>query len=565
MLFLSIFAWIGGLADDAEGGESVKRWNGWGAEAVEFAVPPAAESYLTELVGPSARGPSVKFETLIGKVPASRLPHHPLVSTDPARRLLYARGHSLPDWIALRFGSVDTFPDGVARPGSEEEVEELLSFAAATGACLIPYGGGTSVVGHINPPRSNHRPVLTVSLERMRRMLELDESSRLALFETGASGPHLEAQLRARGFTLGHFPQSFEYSTLGGWIATRSSGQQSLYYGRIEDLFAGGRLIAPVGKLDMPPFPASAAGPDLREAVLGSEGRLGILTRAIVRISPLPESERFYALFFPDWGQAVAAVKAMVQERLSLSMLRLSDPVETNTSLALVGNERLVRLLNSLLRVRGLKEEKCLLFMGITGNEEQAKRIRRWALDIARSFYAVSVGRRMGGEWRKSRFKTPYLRNTLWDMGYAVDTLETAVTWGDLPAATQAILRSLRDGLTERGERVLAFAHISHVYMTGASIYVTYIFRLAPTAEETLFGWQALKRAATQAILAHGGTISHQHGVGLDHRPWLEAEKGSLGLKSLWALTQTFDPQGIMNPGKLFEISKQRGRDEKAL
>lgn len=533
----------------------MKRWNGWGSERVEFSVPPAAETFLAEAIGPTTQGPSAKFEDVVRLVPASRLPDHPLISRDAALRLRYARGHSLPDWVALRFGTVDSFPDGVARPATEKEVEDMLAFAAAAGACLIPYGGGTSVVGHINPPRPSDQPILTVSLERLRRMLDLDDESRLAIFQAGVSGPHLEAQLRARGFTLGHFPQSFEYSTLGGWVATRSSGQQSLYYGRIEDLFAGGTLVTPTGKMDLPPFPASAAGPDLRQAVLGSEGRLGILTRAIVRVSPLAETERFYGLFFPDWEQGVAAIKTMAQERLPLSLLRLSDSVETETSLALVGNERLVRLLNSLLRVRGLKEEKCLLFLGVTGQESTAKRTRRWALDIARSYNAVYVGRRMGSEWRKSRFRTPYLRNTLWDKGYAVDTLETALAWSDLLTAARAILLSLREGLADSQERVLAFAHLSHVYATGASLYVTYIFRLARTADETLERWRKLKAAASRAILAHGGTITHQHGVGLDHRAWLEFEKGQLGLKAIEALARNFDPQGIMNPGKLFEAS----------
>ncbi len=508
-------------------------------------------------------GPAAKFEDLARRVPASRLPSHPLIDRDRVLRLRYARGHSLPDWIALHYGSINSFPDGVARPASEKEIEEVIAFAISAGACIIPYGGGTSVVGHINPPGNSLQPVITVSLERLRRMLELDEQSRLALFEAGVTGPHLEAQLRARGFVLGHFPQSFEYSTLGGWIATRSSGQQSLYYGRIEDLFAGGRLVSPAGKLDMPAFPASAAGPDLRQLVLGSEGRLGILSRAFVRISPLPESEKFYGLFFPDWNQGVAAVKTMVQEKLPLSMLRLSDRIETDTSLALVGNERLVRLLNSLLRVRGLKEEKCVLFLGVTGNETQTKRTRRLALDIARSFNAIHVGRKMGSEWRKSRFKTPYLRNTLWEMGYAVDTLETALSWSEILQAREAIIRALQKGLEDTDERVLAFAHISHVYPTGASIYVTYIFRLSSTAEETYRRWDKLKRAATQAILERGGTISHQHGVGLDHLPWIQTEKGFLGLKSLEAVARVFDPQGIMNPGKLFKIPVERVRHEK--
>jgi alkyldihydroxyacetonephosphate synthase len=269
-------------------------------------------------------------------------------------------------------------------------------------------------------------------------------------------------------------------------------------------------------------------------------------------VSPVPSS-KFHGVFFPGFDQGVAAVKEMVQARLQLSMLRLSDSRETDTSLVLTANERMIRLLNGLLRVRGLKDrdEKCMLFLGLTRARGLARRTRRIALEIVRGHGGVHVGRKMGSEWRKSRFKTPYLRNTLWDVGYAVDTLETALTWSDLGAAVEAVLRALRQGLDDRGERVLAFSHVSHVYATGASIYVTFLFRLAASAEETLSRWLKLKTAASQAIVAHGGTISHQHGVGLDHLPWMEAEKGRLGLDSLAALAKTFDPNGIMNPGKL--------------
>lgn len=537
----------------------MKRWNGWGTDDTDYPVPSSALAYLAEALGPAEHGPSVPLETIVSRIPPSRLPDHPLISRDPESRLRHSRGQSLPDWIALRFGTIDRFPDGVARPASEEDVEKIIAFAKETGTWLVPYGGGTSVVGHINPPPVDH-PYLTVSLERMRRMSTLDETSRIAAFEAGVTGPHLEAQLRARGYTLGHFPQSFEFSTLGGWVATRSSGQQSLYYGRIEDLFAGGRMTTPAGVLEMPPFPASAAGPDLRQTVLGSEGRLGIITSAFVRVSPVPQLERFHGIFFPTFDRGVAAVKEIVQSRLQLSMLRLSDSLETNTSLILTGNERMIRLLNGLLRVRGLKErdEKCMLFLGITRARGLARKTRRIALDIVREQGGVHVGRKMGSEWRKSRFKTPYLRNTLWDLGYGVDTLETALTWIDLPSALEAVLEALRHGLDDRGERVLAFGHVSHVYTTGACIYVTFLFRLAAGAEETLSRWQKLKTAASQAIVARGGTISHQHGVGLDHQPWLEGEKGRLGLRSLAALSRVFDPDGIMNPGKLIGSSSPK-------
>jgi alkyldihydroxyacetonephosphate synthase len=316
-------------------------------------------------------------------------------------------------------------------------------------------------------------------------------------------------------------------------------------------MFAGGRMVTPEGVLDLPPFPASAAGPDLRQIVLGSEGRLGIITQASVRINPIPEREKFHAVFFSDWNHGVAAVQEMVQDRLPLSMLRLSDSTETHTTLLMADQERLVRLLNRLLRARGLGAEKCLLLFGVTGKTENAWKTRRQALEIARDQGGVHTGRRIGSEWRKNRFRTPYLRNTLWDHGYAVDTLESAFLWKDLRVATESIKKALMDGLEDKGERVLVFGHISHVYQTGASIYVTYLFRLASTAEEILERWKKLKGAASQEIVSHKGTITHHHGIGLDHEPWLEAEKGKLGIHTLEKTMKIFDPKGIMNPGKL--------------
>ncbi len=532
----------------------MKRWNGWGDEHVDHPLPAAATNFLADVIGPPQARPTMPLVVALAAVLPGRLPAaldgHPLLDVSADARLRHAAGQSLPDWVALRYGTIARYPDAVAYPADEEQVRQLIVLAQQSGARLIPYGGGTSVVGHINPPPGD-APVLTMDMGRMLRMTDLNETDRLATFGAGVAGPHLEGQLRARGYTLGHFPQSFEYSTLGGWIATQSSGQQSLLYGRIADLFAGGRLLAPAGVLDMPPFPASAAGPDLRQIVLGSEGRLGVITQATVRIRPVPANEDFHAVFFPNWGQAMAASRALAQAHLGLSMLRVSDPDETATTLLLAGHERAIGMIELLLGSRGVGDGKCMVIFGVSGDDETVKRLRRAALSITERYAGVHVGRRMGSEWRKSRFRTPYLRNTLWEHGYAVDTLETAVHWSALEGAHESVLKALRTGLAANDERVHAFAHLSHFYPSGASLYVTYLFRLAPTADETLARWQTLKAAASQEILRHGGSISHQHGVGVDHIPYLGAEKGALGLEALSDLTHTFDPDGIMNPGKL--------------
>ncbi len=527
----------------------MRRWNGWGDDTVTYPLPNGAVRFLVERLGPGSPSPDVELDSVLASVPPSRLPPHPLVSTDVLQRLRHARGQSLPDWVALRSGRLEAFPDGVACPETAAEVREVLRYAAEVGACVIPYGGGTSVVGHINP--LPEIPTVTVDMGRMNRLLHFDERSHLATFEAGICGPDLEAALRARGYTLGHFPQSFEYSTLGGWIATRSSGQQSLFYGRIERLFAGGRLEAPAGTLVLPPFPASAAGPDLREVVLGSEGRLGILTEATVRVTPLPECEEFPAVFFPSFEQGQEAVRQIVQARLPPSMLRLSTAAETETTLVLAGHERLIAALERLLALRGVGASKCMLILGLSGGEALVRTARREALGIVRRHGGVCVGRIFGRQWHRGRFRTPYLRNTLWEVGYAVDTLETACDWTTLPTLLRAIEEALCRAMEKYEEKVHVFSHLSHLYPSGSSIYTTYIFRLASDPEETLHRWQEMKKAASQAIVAYGGTISHQHGVGLDHRLYLAAEKGELGMRLLREVCRVLDPMGVMNPGKM--------------
>jgi len=544
----------------------MRRWNGWGDDSIIYPVPPAAVEYLARVIGPGTPPCDATLKQVVASVPESRLPAQRLITTDPEQRVRHARGQSLPDWIAMRSGRLTAFPDGVAYPTSDTEVRDLIQYANQVGACLIPYGGGTSVVGHINPPlgdtpatglgraersRLGQWPVLTVDMSRLHRLRVFDGTSQLATFGAGVLGPDLEAQLRARGMTLGHFPQSFELSTLGGWIASRSSGQQSFYYGRIEDLFAGGHIETPVGPLDLPAHPASAAGPDLRHLVLGSEGRFGVITAATVRVSPLPQRETFHAAFFPDWESGYTAVREIAQARLPVSMLRLSNAVETETTLVLAGHERMVGLAERALGTLGLGEDKCLLLFGVTGRHKMVKRARKELVTLAREHGGRHVGQYMGGKWRESRFLSPYLRNSLWDLGYAVDTLETALSWSAIPRVVETIQSTLRAGLEEIGERVHVFAHLSHLYSYGASFYVTYLFRLAPDPDETLRRWQGLKDAASQVIVTAGGTISHQHGVGTDHLPYLPAEKGELGIKVLRAVRCTFDPQDMMNPGKL--------------
>ena len=528
----------------------MKRWNGWGDDHTYLPVSAETRDFLHTALGPATPPRDVPLTHVTELVPKSRLPHHALVLTSAEVRARHARGQSFPDLIATRSGRDLAFPDGVAFPQNTDDVRDLMRYATHAGAVIIPYGGGTSVAGHVNPP-ATLRPVLTISLERMNQLLHHDDASQLATFQAGVTGADLEAALRARGHTLGHFPQSFEYSTLGGWVATRSSGQQSLRYGRIEELFAGGTVVTPSGDLKLAPFPASAAGPDLRHVILGSEGRAGILTEAVVRVSRLPDVERFEAAFFPDWASGTATVRSLAQARVPLSMLRLSTPNETTTNLILAGHRAAVRALETYLSVRGVRNGRCMLVFGVTGTRADAKFASARAGAIIAQHGGVRVGPKLGAAWHKGRFRTPYLRNSLWEAGYGVDTLETATTWDRVDATLEAVESALRGALAGEGERVHVFTHLSHVYRSGSSLYTTFVFRLASTPDETLRRWQLLKHAASTAIVRTGATISHQHGVGRDHAPYLASEKGALGMRVLRSALSPLDPTGSLNPGAL--------------
>lgn len=538
----------------------MQRWNGWGDEQFKLELPAQGQSFLSDRVGAARPLTDVTLESVCAKVPETRLPADSrvdaLIDTSAEARVRHARGQSLPDWLALRSGEFDVFPDGVANPDSSLDVQSLLHYAKSHDITLIPYGGGTSVAGHINPV-AGERPVLTVNMGKMNRLIDLDKDSQIATFGAGTPGPLVESQLRAHGYTLGHFPQSFELSTIGGWVASRSSGQQSLRYGRIEQLFAGGRIETLQGTLNIPTIPASSAGPDVREMILGSEGRLGMVTDVKVRVTPLPEQESFHVVFFPDWDSARTACRKLVQNRIQLSMLRLSNAIETETQLALAGQPHLIGLMEKLLSWRGASDGKCMMTFGLTGSKHQCASARQETKRICSEYKGVYTGTRLGKKWAEKRFTMPYLREALWHLGYAVDTLETATDWDNVDNLLGLMENNLRNALQARAEsreeRTHVFTHLSHFYGQGCSIYTTYVFRVADSYSETLARWKHLKNTTSELIVNNRGTISHQHGVGKDHAPFLPVEKGELGMQAIHALSTTFDPEGLLNPGTLLE------------
>lgn len=530
----------------------MRRWNGWGDENNNFPLRENGLKYIASKIGKGLILPDATLADVLAKVPPTRMPNHALIRTDAEIRVRHARGQSLPDWYAMRSGKFDIFPDGVAQPENSQQVQELLQWAVQNNIQVIPYGGGTSVAGHITPQASS-QPILTLSLARMNKLISLDKTSQIARFGAGTPGPELEQQLAEQGFVLGHFPQSFELSTVGGWVASRSSGQQSIRYGRIEQMFAGGRIETPRGTLNIPTIPASSAGPDMREIFMGTEGRAGIITEVDVRVQRLPEHESFHVAFLPDWESALTLVRELVQNKVPLSLLRLSNPEETRTHLLLAADGMVVKVLNRYAALRGSPDGKCMLTFGTTGTKSQTRFVLQETKRYIKQAGGMYAGTYMGKKWEHSRFRSPYLRHGFWEHGYSIDTLETCVNWSNVTATMQAIEQAIADNAGE-GEKVHVFSHLSHIYGQGSSIYTTYFFRNSASYKQNMQRWKAMKTAASDTIIKMGGTISHQHGVGRDHKPWLPLEKGELAMQTLGQVVNFLDQQQVLNQGCLADF-----------
>jgi len=534
------------------------RWNGWGNININKKVSAHGAKLIKSHIGKTRKLSSVSLQQVLKTVPKSRLPiamtELDTVSIDNEVRLRHARGQSFPDWIAMHGGDFEVFPDGVAFPASTADVETLLKLAGEHDLIVIPFGGGTSVAGHINPQKGS-RPVLTIAMSKMDQLIDLDNDSQIATFGAGTQGPAVEAQLDAHGHRLGHYPQSWELSTLGGWIAARSSGQQSLGYGRIEQMFAGGTLVTLQGVLNIADIPASAAGPDLREMMMGTEGRAGIFTEVKMRVQSQPEEELFKVAFLPNWEAGKEVLRQAVQKNIRLSMLRLSNAVETDAHLHLGTTPSQFMAIRTYLKARGLSSKKVMLTYGVSGDKAQNKLALSQFNKLLKQHGSVTgkITDIMGSVWAHGRFKFPYLRGTLWEKGIMVDTFETATNWNNIDEQMAQMQQAVQTSLADEGEEVMAFTHISHVYKQGASLYTTYFFRAAKDHATTLSRWQKIKHAASSNLANGTATISHQHGVGRDHAPYLAAEKGKLGIQVTSDMLKSLDPEQRMNPGVLIK------------
>jgi alkyldihydroxyacetonephosphate synthase len=538
------------------------KWWGWGEEGRAYHLPDPEHfwAYIEARLGSTKGTPHLDSLDRIDLRP-SRLPKGVLpvlaricgnggVSTDDADRARYSLGKGYKDLVRIRRGHVPNPTDAVVRPHTEEQIMELVDVAAREAIAVIPFGGGTSVVGGVEP--ASEGPALTLDLRRLGRVTHVDSESATAVVEAGVFGPDLERQLNAAGFTLGHFPQSFEHSTVGGWIATRSAGQNSTLYGKIEDrvealhlCYAGGRLVTPA-------VPAAAAGPDLVQIVCGSEGTLGVITQATLRLARLPQFRDYRGYLFRGFSDGVAASRELIQAGLHPAVQRLSDEAETESTLALRppphGTSALVERAGGwYLARRGLRlASGSIMILGFEGDAATVGRQWAAAKPILKRFGAFSLGRGPGRAWERSRFEAPYLRDLLLDHGVMVDTLETATTWDRYLALHAVVGDALRAAL---GDRSVVMAHLSHAYSDGGSIYYTF---LAPQESgREIEQWERAKIAATEAIVRNGGALSHHHGIGAEHRPWMESYLGREGVRLLAGIKSALDPRGVMNPGKL--------------
>ncbi|MCH1883895.1 FAD-binding oxidoreductase [Agrococcus sp. ARC_14] len=529
------------------------RWNGWGDPAKARSLPAALRALLPLKLGrirppePAAALEDVELapsalegaagEALRDELAAIVGATH--VRTEREARIRHAGGKSTPDLLRRRATRQDA-PDAVVTPASDAEVAAILRLAAEHGIAVVPFGGGTTVVGGVDPIAGGRRAVISLDLARMSGLVSLDELSGEATLLAGTTGPDAEAALAARGFELGHYPQSFLYATIGGFAATRSSGQSSAGHGRFDAMVTGLRVVTPTGELDLGRAPGSAAGPDLVRLFLGSEGALGVITAVRVRVHPVPAVRLADAWRFPDFATGADALRRLAQLGTGATVIRLSDEAETSVSLAQHG------------KIGKAFGSGCSAVTLFEGEAEITAERRERTAAVLTAAGGTRLGEQPALEWERGRFNAPYLRDALLDAGVFLETLETATTWSNLQALKAAVTEAITAGLAEEGAKSLVLCHISHVYPTGASLYFTIA---AGLRGDQLAAWARAKASVNDVILAHSGTITHHHAIGRDHQPWLEREIGEVGIRVLRAVKAELDPAGILNPGVLIADS----------
>lgn len=546
------------------------KWWGWGNEGVgfHFEDKPGFAPFVEYAVGldllTATRAGEPSFDEL--NVPASNaapaftnalagIVGEDNVTADDMSRVIHTYGKSIRDLMRIRGNMILRSPDVVVYPADEAEVQAIVDAAVAADVVIIPFGGGSNIGGSLEPWPAEKRTVLSLDLGRLSKVIEIDTDSGLARIQAGSQGPDLEAQLNKQGWTIGHFPDSFTHSTVGGWVATRSSGMQSDKYGDIADIARGLRVVRPGGVLVLRPLPATSSGPSVREMILGSEGRLGVITEVTVQVHRIPEKRNIYAYFFPNWKAGIAAMQEISESDATPSITRISDAKETGftlaTSKARTGFSKFTAetVLPRIMKSKGWNlDDICISFIGYEGGTPHAKRQKKIVDGIVKKHNGMGVGEGPGILYDQKKFDTPYLRDFLLDMGAAGDVSETAAPWSKLVNVHSSVHAAAQAAYDEIGIKGWIMSHMSHSYHSGACLYFTFafVFKDDPIAE-----YNTVKNAIQQAFVDNDATISHHHGVGREHSAWLADDISPEGVKIMTALFEGADPKSNFNPNKI--------------
>ena len=549
------------------------KWWGWGDANVSFthADKPELGPFIREKIDIDLDGRPSKVldfddldiaEPIIGDEFAAALSgalRDDQITSDAMERVVHTYGKSLRDLVRIRRGDLGRLPDLIVYPENEDEVSAIMAAALANDVVVIPFGGGTNISESLEPPRGERRTVVSVDMQKMDQVLEIDEAARTARVQAGVFGPHLEEQLNRTGWTLGHFPDSFTYSTLGGWIATRSSGMQSDKYGDIADMTKGLRAVTPAGVLVTRSLPSKSTGPDVNQMMIGSEGRLGIITEATVQVHRQPEVRKILGYLFPTWTASLKCMAEIAESAATPSVTRVSDPNETKFSFAtkkaggFMDKFQSTALQQFLKRVKHYDmEDACLSFIGYEGDEQHVKLQRKLVGEIVSRHNGICVGSGPGEMYDQKKFDTPYIRDHLLNYGGLADVSETSAPWSKLEPLYDGVVAAANKAFAELGVAGWIMSHLSHSYHSGACLYFTFAFRETDRLD-ALEQYATVKNAIQQAFIDFGGTLSHHHGVGLAHAPWLEQDISPAGVSIVRALFDGVDPGHQLNPGKIVE------------
>ena len=550
------------------------KWWGWGVEGVFFNYQnkPAFAPFVREHLGVDLRPRQVDTIAL----DASRVDESPLpdalrdalvaataadrVTTDAHERVVHGHGSSVTELLHVSRFDFGRLPEVVVYPESPDEVAAVLQACVQADAVVVPFGGGTNISRSLQLDPAETRPIVSLDMGLISGVLELDEESGLARVGAGMQGPDLEAALNEQGWTLGHFPDSFTHSTLGGWAATRSSGMQSDRYGDIADIVRGMTVVRPSGVVNLRAVPSESTGPSLRELFIGSEGRLGVITELWVQVHRLAEKRVVIAYMYPEWTAALAAVKQMSDDEIPTSFVRISDGNETALSLSTQTEAKSLKKkasakaqagLWAIMRRRGWNTDAmCISYVCFEGSKAEVDARRKAVAAVAKKHGALVLGTGPGALYDQKKFDTPYLRDFLLEQNVMGDVSETAAPWSKLNHVHDAVYAAAQAAFAGLGRQGFIMSHLSHGYHTGACLYFTFAFKVGEQADRE---YATVKSAIQQAFVDAGATLSHHHGVGMEHAPWMSQVLGDEGVSLMRSLFDATDPGRHLNPGKIVD------------